>query len=340
MRTGALAEFVRPDGATAAWGVNSFAELPAHSGAEDLLVGEQIGYRMPVLKCMASCVGPGIWLAVADRDAVLTVPGSSKSKVQHRRVDEEGPGHQVPCVKKDCETLSGTFEWLFGECVDLGAMAKLQSGALRFAEQYTAESGFERFGGPMCRCMCRIASWRRRMMCVLHPQVSPDRVATEPHRSPMDSGTWRDLPGSPRPRDGLSYKYAARSTAFRQTVVTVWMNPAMSRSVRARFKPALASAMAQLFKFLRKGEIGSGRRQVPRTPVLGSFVPRWATWCRRQWSARLPMLRWGRLRTCERYWPVRRPTRVGRICVSHLKAVSGASQMATSWYVSYRSRWT
>ena len=139
-------EFVKPDGA-AVWGVGSFAELSAHSGADNPNAGEPIGIRAPVLKGAKSRSGSGIRLAVADRDAVFTALGSSGLKARGGMVVEEGQENRVPRIAKSCGALSGISEWRSGECVEPGAMAKSESSASWFSEQYASESGFKRRSG-------------------------------------------------------------------------------------------------------------------------------------------------------------------------------------------------
>ena len=52
-----LYTFAQPDGHTAAWGVNSSAELPAHDGPADPYAGDLMGNRIPVLSGLVSDFG-------------------------------------------------------------------------------------------------------------------------------------------------------------------------------------------------------------------------------------------------------------------------------------------
>ena len=60
-----------------AWGVVSFAELPAYFGSENLRVGERMGRRTPSLTGLEMTCGSGLLLAAPDRDAVLTGMGTT-----------------------------------------------------------------------------------------------------------------------------------------------------------------------------------------------------------------------------------------------------------------------
>ena len=114
------ATLVQPDGATAVWGVNSSSELSAHFGSDSLNAGEQIGYGTPVVKGMQSRRCSRVWLTVTDRDAALTEPGVSRSKVRSIVMFREFP-RTAPRRRE-----------LYGQCSsNPGAMGDVRATALR-----------------------------------------------------------------------------------------------------------------------------------------------------------------------------------------------------------------
>ena len=75
----------QPGGFASAFGANPFAELPASVDqpggesfvrpiTENLRIGEKRGHRASVLKGLDASCGSGLWLAAADRDAVIATP--------------------------------------------------------------------------------------------------------------------------------------------------------------------------------------------------------------------------------------------------------------------------
>ena len=92
------------------WCVNTLAGLPAHAFSESLNVGEQMGFRTPALKAVPTSCGSGLWLAAADREAVLTSRGSSDADAVHKMEGEDGEVRGAPRVTRNCDTLLRSFD--------------------------------------------------------------------------------------------------------------------------------------------------------------------------------------------------------------------------------------
>ena len=69
---------------------------------------------MPVLTGLPPSTGFGIWLAVAESNAVLTAPGPSGTNEVHEMVDAESEAHNDLRVTKNSDTLLSIFSWKFG----------------------------------------------------------------------------------------------------------------------------------------------------------------------------------------------------------------------------------
>ena len=66
------------------WVVDSFARLPAFSSMASQAAAEQSGYWSPRPAKRDMCAQPGVFLAMSDYDASLTVPGAQKVDVGAR----------------------------------------------------------------------------------------------------------------------------------------------------------------------------------------------------------------------------------------------------------------
>ena len=90
---------VQPDDQSRVWGVNSFAVLPMFGRAFSEDAAQQSGFRMPAASFQEKGNHSGLWLAVVDPDAAVTVPGT----VEH--VKGEAKGREVTGVKENAEVL-------------------------------------------------------------------------------------------------------------------------------------------------------------------------------------------------------------------------------------------
>ena len=71
---------------------------------------------MPVLKgCGASC-GPGLRLAVADRDAVLPARGTTEKDAEHVTAGGDGEIRQGPRAAKKCRAPLRIVARKYGHC--------------------------------------------------------------------------------------------------------------------------------------------------------------------------------------------------------------------------------
>ena len=102
------------DEESSVWGGISFAELMAYQGENNEEVGERIGYRAPTLKGLNAAPGSGVWIAVAARDAEVTVPGASQRYRGAIVVGRDDSEVMFPNVKKNNPALLRVPSWKFG----------------------------------------------------------------------------------------------------------------------------------------------------------------------------------------------------------------------------------
>ena len=89
---------------------------------------------------------------MAYRDAVWTVPGSSKKGVVHQTLGKDGKMRDVPWAAKGCDTSLRILAWKFGQC-DLTdhSLVNLKSNAVRFSGRYASERGLKRYCGRITK---------------------------------------------------------------------------------------------------------------------------------------------------------------------------------------------
>ena len=106
---------MQPDGSIRVWRVNSFVRLLVHGGEFSEDVAQTAGYRMPSAKNLKTSLQLGLWVAVVDYDAVVSVPGVSQ-KGAERFAGPDGKVVEGSQVMKNATALGRMFKELFGAC--------------------------------------------------------------------------------------------------------------------------------------------------------------------------------------------------------------------------------
>ena len=258
---------VQPDDQSRVWGVNSFAVLPTFGRPFSEEAAQQSGFRMPAASFEEKGNHSGVWLAVTDPDATVTVPGT----VEH--VEGEAKGQAVSSLVKNAAVLGKLFVKWFGNCTkDAGDTQSLVKNAMGYAERYKLEVGLKRchsrvgvhttragwfardYPSPMSGAEWYLYEALSKSHLPLTLQVEPYRITESMPASPSLRGS---LDGH-----GLVYQYVARIQALVQLLVEVWLTPTVRYSNRVAITEVLTRAMEACYKMICSGSLGK-RESVP-----------------------------------------------------------------------------
>ena len=128
----------RPGDKFLVWGVNFFAAAPMFEGALQQEVAQQCGYRTPSSSYREEGTNSGMWLAVADPGATVTVPG-----VAPDAETDEATGRSQ--VKANALLLGKVFASRLSNCsLAPSGMGDLAKNASQYSERYASEAGCRR----------------------------------------------------------------------------------------------------------------------------------------------------------------------------------------------------
>ena len=266
---------VQPDDHSRVWGVNSFAVLPMFGRAFSEEAAQQPGFRMPAASFQEMGNHSGLWLAVVDPDAAVTVPGTAE------HVKSEAMGREVSGVKENAGVLGKLFVKWFENCTNgSGETQTLVDNAMGYAEKYKLEAGLRRnhsragvsptragwfvrdFPSPMrCPEWCMYEALSEKLLPMVH-RVNPYRITECTPTSPSLSGS---LKGA-----GYLYQFVARIQALVQLLVEIWLTPTVRYENRVAITEVLTRAIEACHQM-----IGTGLLPKHESPSYGPAESSW-----------------------------------------------------------------
>ena len=110
-----------------------------------------MGCRLPFVRALETSLRSGVWVAIVDRDAVVSAPGASRGGAA-KSVGPGGVGLEEYAVMEGTSALRATFMWHFVACSEVaGALDRLDESAMRYTESYASDHSFVRIASRLAR---------------------------------------------------------------------------------------------------------------------------------------------------------------------------------------------